>query len=91
MKTHTLKIRRCYLDSILSWDKTAEVRNNDRDFQKTDQIIFVPLDNDDETPIYSQQEGTWEITHVLHYPEGMYDWYVVLSIKRLTNETSIPQ
>lgn len=80
---HHLKIRNRYLSRILSEDKKAEIRYNDRDFQTGDYIVYIPLDNDDQTPIRSQQVGTWKITHVQHFPEGLQDDFVVLSIDRL--------
>ena len=39
-KTHNLKIRKDFADAVYSGEKTFEIRENDRGFQKGDIIIF---------------------------------------------------
>lgn len=70
MRIHKLKIERRYYEAVNSGDKLCEIRYNDRDYQKGDKIAFLG-DN-----------KTYEVTHVLHYPEGLRDGWVVLSIKK---------
>lgn len=73
-KMHNLKIDKAYIFSVKEGHKTCEVRFNDRDYQKGDEIHF---DCD------GQLSGCWEITHVLTFPTGLKDGYVVLSIKKI--------
>lgn len=80
---HRLKIRARFLERIITEEKKAEIRYNDRDYQTGDYIVFIPLDADDQTPLNSHSQGTWEITHVQTFPEGLQEDYVVLSIDRL--------
>ena len=41
---HELKIKKCFADSVLSGEKTFEIRENDRGYQKGDLIIFQVVD-----------------------------------------------
>lgn len=43
IKTHRIKLRQCYCDAVLSGEKRAELRINDRDYQKGDYIDYVVL------------------------------------------------
>ena len=89
MKTHTLKIEERWLKSIMDSSKTCEVRLNDRDYQKGDRVEFMTLIlPGEETPKemttkngYLVHWQLYKITHVLHFPEGLKDGYVALSIK----------
>ncbi len=38
--THLLRIRADFADRVLSGEKTFELRKNDRDFQRGDEIVF---------------------------------------------------
>lgn len=94
MKEHKLKIKKVYLDRIISGEKTCEIRFNDRDYQKGETIQFM-VKHDGVTAIrdftYCRKEDRmyrlhpqrYEITHVLTYPEGLCDGYVALSIKSI--------
>jgi len=87
-RNHILKIALCYYEQVKSGDKTSELRYNDRDFQKGDTIQFKYYANE-----YDEKRDGWEemqvskesylITHVLTYPHGLNEDYVVLSIKRI--------
>lgn len=80
--THCLKIKPHYYDRIASGDKTSEVRFNDRDFQTGDLIQFQYDGEND----YYCDTSTYLITHVLHFPEGLKDGYVVLSIRKMGHD-----
>lgn len=82
MKKHSLKIRYIYWPSILSEEKTCEIRINDRDYQKGDQISFELEFAAGRTQ--SMDDISFEITHVLNFPEGLRDGYVAFSIKKIT-------
>lgn len=84
MKTHTLKIKETYFFALLSWEKKAEIRFNDRDFQKGDNINFDILwTNPHEDRPEGLERETWKITHVLHFPDWLRDGYVCLSLKKI--------
>ena len=89
---HELKIQRQYWNSLCRWDKKSEVRYNDRDYQKGDTISFlVQLSEWDSCSVirladgirYQETSDKWKITHVLHFPEGLQDGWVVLSLKKI--------
>ena len=67
-KTHEIKISKLYAERILAGEKTCEVRFNDRDYQKGDQITL--------------NDFHFEITHVLYFPEALKPGWVVLSLRR---------
>lgn len=85
--THELKLANQYWHAIESGQKTAEVRFNDRDFQKGDTIHFVAqeelIEGSCPKMIVSPFDWAFEITHVLHAPEYLQEGYCVLSIKPL--------
>lgn len=75
-RTHKLKIDSCYHAQIHAGNKTAELRMNDRDYQKGDRLLF------------GQNKDLYEITHILsNFPDGLMPGYVVLSFKKLTPRT----
>lgn len=76
MKRHILKLESLFWQSVVTGEKTAEVRLNDRDYQKGDIIIFQNIDHPE---ILSQE---FIITHILNGGQfGIDKRYVVLSIK----------
>lgn len=90
MTTHELKINECYFNHILEGKKTCEIRFNDRDYQVGDIIRFKYLWKYEERPSEAQFDGdcylsdvNFIITHVLHFPEGLKEGFVALSIKKL--------
>lgn len=83
MKTHELKILEDFADAVYSGDKTFELRENDRGFQKGDHIIFTALDS--QLNIIMDHEINYceyEITYVLN-GWGLKENYVALAIKRI--------
>lgn len=89
--THELKIRQCFADAIVRGDKTFEIRENDRGFQKGDLIKFKVVSD---TPLGLAPEGhfiekpVYIITYVLS-GWGLKDNYVALGIKQATQEEEI--
>ena len=80
MKTHELKLKIDFCDAVLSGEKTFEIRENDRGFQKGDKIKFIPVDKY-LIPTFHDLEGKeFEITYVLS-GWGLDENYVVLAIK----------
>ena len=81
MRVHNLKILNDFADSIVEGDKTFEVRENDRGFQKGDFIKFQAVDTM-RIKIYSHliNNKLDEITYVLN-EWGIKDGFVALAIK----------
>lgn len=90
MTTHTLKIEKRWLDRIRAGEKTCEIRYNDRDFQVGDFLEFMYYVDPNEPRCdathyqgdYALDLNAYEITHVLHFPEGLKEGYVALSIQK---------
>ena len=85
MTTHLLKIDLEYLERLRSGEKKAEIRMNNRDFQAGDEIHFQILNQKWKTegdPRYLIQLDDFQITHVLHFKEGLRKNFVMLSIKK---------
>jgi len=71
---HRLKIDKNYLDNLLSGKKKAEVRLNDRDYQRGDSLLF-----EEYKVVGVTTEHLFEITHI-HSGLGLEKNYVVLSV-----------
>ena len=84
MTEHRLKLDKKFWPSIRDREKTCEIRFNDRDFQKGDTIKFLLNERCD----YMESDFDFIITHVLHFPEGLKDGFVALSIKHCEDERS---
>ena len=81
MRVHDLKILNDFADSVVAGDKTFEIRENDRGFQKGD---FIKFQATDKTGInnYSHliNNKLYEITFVLS-GWGLKNGVVALAIK----------
>ena len=82
---HELKIKDYYYQAIIEKSKNCELRYNDRDYQTGDTISFKIVYSSHTEWVYPDDydTGKFEITHVLHYPDGLKDWWVVLSLKKI--------
>ena len=81
MKTHNLKIRKDFAGAVYSGEKTFELRENDRGFQKGDLIRFNVIDKLMGTPrVHPLNHMEYEITYILN-GWGLKENYVVLAIK----------
>ena len=65
--THILKLNSRYVGEILRGAKRFEVRNNDRSFQRGDEVMFTVV-NDQGEPI---EAGRSEIKEMYHTLEEM--------------------
>ena len=84
MKVHNkVKILNDFADSIVAGDKTFEIRENDRGFQKGDFIKFQATDRIGISN-YSHliNNKLYEITYVLN-EWGIKNGYVALAIKEV--------
>ena len=82
MKVHNLKILSDYADAIVAGDKTFEIRENDRGFQKGDFIKFQATDKTGIIRNYQHliNNKLYEITFVLS-EWGVKNGFVALAIK----------
>ena len=71
---HKLKLKEPYIEPVLSGEKTFEVRENDRGFNKGDYIKFIPTHMNGETYKDTELEVTyiaaWESKRVIVYLES---------------------
>lgn len=79
---HTIKILPQYWAHVHELSKKCEIRLNDRDYQTGDTLEFLVEDKD--CPTLHLQDQKFTITHVTHFPAGLKEWYVALSISPLT-------
>ena len=82
MRVHELKILSDYADAIVAGDKTFEIRENDRGFQKGDFIKFRVTDKTGISNNYLHpiNNKLYEITFVLS-EWGLKNGFVALAIK----------
>jgi len=85
---HKIKIEQQWADAILAGVKKAELRYNDRNYQRGDHIRFcvIKIEKDGtKTPILSPEYNNmlYEITYVYAAPcKGLAPGWVILSIER---------
>ena len=81
--THVLKILESFTNAILTGDKTFEVRENDRGYQKGDLVWFKPVDKFGNKVFGNDiEEKTYEITYVLS-GWGIKEGWVVFGIREI--------
>ena len=82
MRVHNLKILSDYTNAIVAGDKTFEIRENDRGFQKGDFIKFRVTDKTGISNNYLHpiNNKLYEITFVLS-EWGIKNGFVALAIK----------
>lgn len=79
---HRIKLRDEFADAVYNGEKSFEVRNNDRGYQKGDTVIFRVIDNLGLTIDNHPLNGVeYEITYVLS-GWGLPDNIVTFAIKR---------
>ena len=85
-KLHKIKIREEFADAVLYGDKTFEVRENDRGYQKGDLVQFDVIDKYyHESISHPLEKETYRITYVLN-GWGIEPKFVVFSIKNARDE-----
>ena len=83
-RVHHIKILQDYADSIYFGDKTFEVRENDRGYQKGDVVKFKVIDKSGmEQKTHKISDKQFEITYVLGSFAGLTPNYVAFSIKEI--------
>ena len=79
---HRIKLRDEFADAVYNGEKSFEIRNNDRGYQKGDTVIFRVIDNLGLTINYHPLNGVeFEITYVLS-GWGLRENTVAFAIKR---------
>lgn len=73
---HQLKIQNQYYEDVSMGRKDFEVRYNDRDYKKGDEIRFTDITG------LQKRQGTWRVKHI-HSGLGLADGYVVLGLVRV--------
>lgn len=84
-KLHKIKLREEFADAVLYGDKTFEVRQNDRGYQKGDLVQFIVIDECQLTIGHPLTKETYRITYVLN-EWGIEPKFVVFSIKNVRDE-----
>ncbi len=93
--THQLKIEETYFNRLIDGTKTCELRFNDRDYQAGDEVQFkIPIEPiagtlQNSVQNYRCTSDRFKITHVLTYPKGLRDGWVILSIKLMQDDETI--
>ena len=85
MRTYNLKIFNDFADAIVSGDKTFEIRENDRGYQKGDYIKFQAIDKTGLKNQHAINCKLYTITFVMN-GWGIKNGYVVLGIKENKGE-----
>lgn len=85
MKTHRIKILQGFADDIVSGDKTFEIRENDRGYQRGDNVVFEVIDKAGLNPMHELAKRRYRITYVLN-GWGLKEGYVVFGIKEIPRE-----
>lgn len=83
MKTHKIKLLLNFCDDVLSGDKTFEIRENDRGYQKGDRVVFQA--SSEPYVKHPISDKVYEITYVLS-GWGLKNGYVVFGIRETKNE-----
>ncbi|MCR5160220.1 MAG: DUF3850 domain-containing protein [Lachnospiraceae bacterium] len=84
-KLHIIKLSDEFADAILFGDKTFEVRENDRGYQKGDLVQFDVIDKYQISTGHPLTEETYRITYVLN-GWGIEPKFVVFGIKNVRGE-----
>lgn len=85
MTEHHIKLKAQYCDPVLHGEKTFEVRNNDRGYQKGDHIVFIPVDEDGTRQTFHPiAKEEYVITYV-HSGLGLKEGYVVFGLENVKN------
>lgn len=82
---HELKIKETFFKAIKTGEKTFEIRENDRGFQRGDLIRFKVIHDEIKDTTLYRVDDLYEITYVLS-GWGLKSGYVALGIRRRVEE-----
>lgn len=80
--THRIKLREEFCEAVYIGDKPFEIRYNDRDYQKGDEVIFIPVNAEGETIPHIISKRVYEITYVIS-GWGLQENWVAFGIKKV--------
>lgn len=83
MKIHNLKLNYEFCDAVFNGEKTFEIRNNDRGYQKGDRIRFTPVVDGWKEKDHPITKKEYEISYLLN-GWGLDTGYVALAIKEVS-------
>ena len=86
-RVHKIKLSEDFADAVLCGDKTFEVRENDRGYQKGDLIQFNVIDKYQISTGHPLTKETYRITYVLS-GWGIEPKFVVFSIRNVRGEAN---
>jgi len=78
---HHLKLNDNFADAVLSGEKNFEIRQNDRGFQKGDQVDFTVVNRIGMAIDHPLNDRVFDITYVLN-GWGLKDNYCVFGIRK---------
>ena len=78
---HRIKLKQQYCDPVFHGEKTFEVRNNDRGYQKGDYIVFIPVDENGQSLAFHPIEKEKYVITYVHSGYGLKEGYVVFGIE----------
>jgi len=85
MVEHKLKIKSEYFSAVINKTKTAEIRYNDRNYQVDDILILNEID---ENGVFTGNNCSVIVTHVLNDNQYLQNGYVMLSFHMLNSDDS---
>ena len=83
MATHSLKIKSEHFSAVINKTKTAEIRYNDRNYQVGDILILNEID---ENGIFTGNNCSVIVTHVLDDNQYLQTGFVMLSFRMLNSD-----
>lgn len=78
---HVIKILEDFADAVVSGEKTFEIRENDRGYQKGDYVVFKTI------PGHPIEQKVYKITYVIN-GWGLKNGYVAFGIKEVKGAVS---
>lgn len=84
--THEIKIQRDFANAVHLGEKTFEVRENDRGYQKGDLVVFKVMDGALRDFTHPLNDMTFQITYVLGSFVGLAPNYVAFAIRDITED-----
>ena len=82
--THVIKLLDTFADAVLDGRKNFEVRENDRGYQRGDQVSFIVVDKHGNRVSHPLEIELFVITYVLS-GWGIKDGYVAFGITRISD------
>lgn len=82
--THLIKLLETFADAVLDGRKNFEVRENDRGYQRGDQVSFIVVDKHGNRVSHPIEIELFVITYVLS-GWGIKEGYVVFGISKISD------